>query len=112
MTRKLCIMLVIIMLFTTCAYAAAMARTSMDLTFSGTTANCHILVKEAGSSIDVTMKLYKGSTLVKSWSKSATGRVELSKTWTCISGQSYTLDADVTVNGSPVTVMPITETCP
>lgn len=112
MARKLCIVLAMIMLFTTCVYAAAMVRTSMDLTFSGTTANCYILVKEAGASIDVTMKLYKGSTLVKSWTKSGTGRVELNKTWTCISGQSYTLNADVTIDGFPISVTPVTKTCP
>jgi len=84
----------------------------MDLSFNGTTANCSISVKEAGSSISVTLKLYKGTTLVKSWSKSGTGKVELDKTWICISGQSYTLNADVIVDGSPVSVTPITKTCP
>lgn len=110
--RKLCIALVLVLLFTTFAYAAVMARTSMDLSFTGTTANCHISVKEAGASIDVTMKLYKGSALVKSWHKAGTGKVELDKTWTCISGQTYTLQADVTVGGNPINVTPITETCP
>ena len=110
--RKLCIILVLVLLFTTFAYAANMARTNMDLTFSGTTANCYICVKEAGSSINVTLKLYKGSTQIKSWNLTGTNKVEETKTCTCISGQTYTLRADVTVNGVPITITPVTRVCP
>ena len=110
--RRMCFALVVIMLFTTCVHAAMLSSTSMDLSYSGTTANCQITVREANASIDVTMELYRGSTLVKSWSKSGTNRVSLNKTWTCISGQAYTLEADVTVNGISVNVTPITKTCP
>ena len=90
--RRMCFALVVIMLFTTCVHAAMLSSTSMDLSYSGTTANCQITVREANASIDVTMSL--------------------NKTWTCISGQAYTLEADVTVNGISVNVTPITKTCP
>lgn len=110
--KKVCIILVVILLFSTCVHAATNSVASTSLDFSGTTATCTTTVNQLGASIDITMSLYRGTSLVKTWTKSGANKVTLSKTRSCISGQTYTLEADVTVNGVSVNVTPITKTCP
>lgn len=111
--RKICFVLIIILLFTVISCGASMAiEKELELTFSGTTATCSTLIKQYGSNIHVTMELYRGSTFITSWSKSGTNRVSINETRLCTSGQTYTLQVNVTVDGSPVYVPPVTKTCP
>ncbi|MCR4805805.1 MAG: hypothetical protein K5981_09220 [Clostridia bacterium] len=110
--KRLCIALIVVLVFASFASASDRGRVSLKLSFTGTTAKCKIEVTEAGAAIDVTMYLYEGSSLVCSWSKSGTDYVSLNKSRTCVSGQTYTLEADVTVNGVPISVTPVTKTCP
>lgn len=102
----------IMLLFSTCVYAATRSSASLALEFSGTTATCTTTVNQFGASIDISMSLYRGTALVKTWTKSGVNKVTLSKTYTCISGQIYTLQTDVTVNGVSINVNPVTKTCP
>ena len=111
--RKLCLILVVVLLFSSIIYGATTATgKTLTLTFDGTTAQCTTKITHSGAYIDVTMKLYKGTTFVQSWHKSGLDIVKLEKTKICISGQTYTLQADVTVDGVPVNVSPMTEICP
>lgn len=97
----------------TSAYAAeARAVLTPSLTFSGTTAYCEIKIVQFGAAIDATLELWSGNTLLASWSGTGTSRVIISKTKTVTRGQSYTLKAHGTVGGAPLTVAPVTKTCP
>ena len=84
-----------------------------SLTFSGTTAYCSCDVAEDSPSayIVVTMKLRKGNTVLKEWSKAGTGSVSMDKTATVTKGQTYILTVDVMVNGTSKPQQSVTKTC-
>lgn len=96
------------------AYAAGPRRISgsPSLSFSGTTATCKLSVISAGSTIDCTLTLYEGDTIIQSWSGSNTGYLLLSGSTTVQHGHTYTLSGSGSVNGSPITISPVTRTCP
>lgn len=83
-----------------------------SLSFSGTTANCKVVIVSSGNSINATLQLWRGNTLVKSWYDSGTSRLIIRGTYNATSGQSYTLRAVGTVGGVPFTSSSITKTCP
>lgn len=113
MRRVLVIILVVLLFATSLSYAGTLAITkSIKLTFSGTNANCLLTVKSPGDSISATLKLYHGTTMIDSWPASGTGSVTIGETHNCVSGQTYRLEADIMVNGSPVSITPATAVCP
>jgi hypothetical protein len=111
------ISLIFIMLFVVSLSlnAAAVIRSTSiipSLSFSGTTANCKVVVSASGKSINATLQLWCGTTLVKSWSSSGTSRLVIRGTYNATSGQSYTLRAVGTIGGISFTSTSITKTCP
>ena len=94
------------------AFAATNANsTSVYLSFSGTNANCNSSVRGRGT-INATMELWQGTTLVASWSCSGTGYVAFHETATAISGKSYSLKLSGTINGTSFNATPSNGTCP
>lgn len=81
------------------------------LSISGTTATCSVSVSRAEGDIDVTLELWCGKTLVDSWSNSGTGYVKIKETCKVSRGNTYTLIASGTVNGSPFEAPPVEKTC-
>ena len=81
------------------------------LTFSGTTALCEFRITDLGKYIQVTMELWKGSVLVKSWSKSGTDMVTMSETCTVDRGPTYTLKVSGTSDGVSFISIPVTKSC-
>ncbi len=111
--RKIAMVLIVVFLFTGCAFAATqVAGSSLKLRFSGTTANCSIHAEQAGAAIEVTMSLWNGTTKLKEWTKSGTGSVTKSGTHSCVSGVTYELQGSYTINGVEYDLTPITKTCP
>lgn len=86
---------------------------SPSLTFTGTTANCSVTVRGENSTdkISITAKLYRGGTLLATWTKSGTGSVKLSEKKTVTKNFSYTLESNVTINGVKQSVSPVTKAC-
>lgn len=82
-----------------------------NLSFSGTTANCSVTVKGSGT-INATLELWQGSTLIASWSESGTYRVSISGAASVSHGQTYTLTVSGTVGGVAIQATPVTKTCP
>lgn len=82
------------------------------LTFSGRTASCVCNVSDAGKTLQVTMELWEGSSLVDSWYKSGTSKVMMSETCTVTRGHSYTLKVRVMINGVSYGPYAITKQCP
>ena len=81
------------------------------LSFSGTTANCSVLVTSPTKEIDITLSLWQGNILIDSWSGSGTTVVSVQGTASVVKGRTYTLQATGTVDGEPITVVPVTRTC-
>lgn len=99
------------------AQAAGIARTpqtSPTMTFNGTMATFNVLVKadKPSDTVSVRVKLWRDSTCLNSWAASGTGSVSLSKTVSVISGKTYTLTVDATINGEKQSTKSITKTYP
>lgn len=110
--RLLLLLFVFAIMMSLTANAAIQAtRVEPMLTFSGTTATCKATVFGSGT-IDATMELWYGSTLVDSWSDTATNRLTLTGTHGVVSGRTYTLTVRGTVNGVAFTAPPVSKTCP
>ena len=62
--------------------------------------------------IDATMELWYGSTLVDSWSDSDSTCLTLAGTHSVVSGRTYTLTVSGTAGGIAFTGTPVSKTCP
>ena len=87
---------------------------NVSLTFNGTTAICTATCtgRRADDEVDVTLTLYQGSTVVDSWSKSGTYRVQMNEDCNVSRGRAYTLELVWTLNGQGQTSETVTKTCP
>lgn len=94
--------------------SAAESRASTiipTLTFDGTTANCQASITGIGKTIDATLELWHGDTLVDSWDGTATSRLILSGSCTVTKGQTYTLKVSGTIGGVEFEGTPVSGTC-
>ena len=96
------------------AAPARAPRIYPGLTFSGTTATCAATVRtdQPTDTVSMTVKLWQGSTCLKTWTASGTGKAALTETETVTSGKTYKLTVDSTVNGVPQPQTSVTRTCP
>lgn len=101
----------VFLLATTANAAVLVTKVTPSLTFSGTTANCSVTVRDSGKEIEATVELWYGNTLIDSWSDSGTSRLTVSGSHTVTKGRTYTMKVAVTVDGSNVNVSPISKTC-
>ena len=83
---------------------------SPRMTIAGNTATCSVKINAAGKEIDATLELKQGSTVIESWSDTATGSLTLSGTATVTSGVTYTLTISGTIDGVAFTPKSITRT--
>lgn len=85
------------------AYAAesraVVARPS--LSFDGTTAICQVSLISSGS-IDITLSLWQGNTLVKEWNEKGSNMVAMYETCSVTKGKSYSLTVSGTAGGETV----------
>ena len=84
------------------------------LTFSGTVATCkaEVYADKVSDQITVTMKLWHNGSLLKSWTKSGSMSVQMTKAATVVKGKTYKLTVDVSINGIVQPQKSITKTCP
>lgn len=105
MKRLISLASVAALVFVLCIPAGAVETRSttqnLDLTFEGTTAYCTATVTSWGKSIDATMVLKQGSTVIDSWSGTGTSVVVLEGEHTVTKGTTYTLEVSGTANGTP-----------
>ncbi len=83
-----------------------------SLVFNGTAIECRANVIDAGKTITVTAKLWRGSTLMGTWSDTGTSFVDVFGVKMGQSGQTYTLTVSYTINGVTHDMPDITRTCP
>ncbi|MDO4812839.1 MAG: hypothetical protein Q3995_04890 [Eubacteriales bacterium] len=111
--RLISLLFVFVMVMSLTANAAIQAtQVRPTLSFSGTKATCEVTVVDSGKSIDATMELWCGSTLVDSWSGSSSSLLTLTGDHDVVSGCTYTLTVSGTVNGVAFTGTPVSKTCP
>ena len=104
-------MILIMLISVLPARAANAGQPNVKLQFTGTTANCKGTVIANGS-ISVTLELWQGSTKLVSWPGSGSGYVQISQPYTVVSGVTYTLRLNGTINGVSFPEISETKTCP
>lgn len=102
--KKIALILAVVLMLSTplSAHAAEERMLSIypGISFSGTTAECSLAVTGdyADDEIDVVIKLWRGSTCLRTWYDSGEGYVFWEDTATVTKGKTYTLTVDVTIN--------------
>lgn len=110
--RFISLLLILALMMSLTANAAIQAaQVRPTLTFSGTTATCKAVISGVGT-IDATMELWYGSTLIDSWSDSDSTCLTLTGLHSVVSGRTYTLTVSGTVGGVSFTGTPVSKTCP
>ncbi len=111
------IVMMLVLVFASSVYAAYIPPDGLNynapsprMTVVGSTATCKVTLRAAGQTIDATLELKQGSTVIASWSDTGTGLLTLSGTATVVSGVTYTLTVSGTINGVPFTPASITKT--
>lgn len=96
------------------AYAVESRMNVLDpsLTIEGTTAYCSFTASALGKEISATMNLWSGSTLVDSWSGTATTYLALEGFCGVESGKVYVLYVSGTIGGESFYTQPVTVRCP
>lgn len=117
MKKTIIILLALVLVFSANAFAAGKVDDSdlrsigaPSLKVSGTTATCSAKVVSSGKTINATLELWQGGTLIASWSKTGTGLVTFSETVTIVRGLTYTLTLSGTINGVAFPTQSVTKT--
>ncbi len=116
--KKIAMLLAIILsVATPLTVQAATPRTQPvypNLSFTGTTANCSVTVLAASMTdeIELSVTLWLGNSWVKSWDVTGTGILSWHDTATVVSGNTYVLTVDVTVDGEDLDQVYISKKCP
>ena len=113
--QLLCIVLalLIIVAIPLTAYAATprMLVIHPILQFSDSTATCTVYIcAEATDTIVAKITLYRGSTLIDSWTTSSVGNISFKDTTDVSIKGEYTLSVDVTINGVAQDQVSVTKT--
>ena len=85
------------------------------LQFDGKTAHCYVEVSadHPNDPISVTATLWRGSTPLETWTETGNGYVYLSESKVVsVTGVTYKLTADVTINGEELDQVYTTAKCP
>lgn len=86
--------------------------TITSLNFSDGKAQCNLSVQDFGKHIVATMKLYKGTSLLATWSGSDNSVLSLSGQKSVMSGDTLTLKFTATVDGVAISIPKITKIAP
>lgn len=111
--KKLAFFLAILLVVSMPLQALAVATISPDLSFSGTTAKCDVLIMgdTASDHLKVTMKLMYGNRILATWTSEGYGYVAMSETTTVSTGKTYKLLVEVIANGVAKDPVYVTGTC-
>lgn len=107
----LVLMLVLSMSVSAVGYTPKRGVKTPSLWFTGTTANCRVTISEPNMQIDVTMELWHGQTLLKSWTDSGETYFKMERDYDgVVSGQTYTLKVYGTSGGVAFSLPAISRT--
>ena len=115
MKKIISVILVAVMLLAISASAFAepyrAASVTPTLSFSGTTANCKVTIRESGKAISATMSLWDGNTCLDSWSGNGTSLLIISGSHEVVQGKTYTLKVTGTSGSTTLVVEPVSGKC-
>lgn len=114
--RRMALFLAIILVISMPLSVSAAPRAlsiNPTLGFTGTTAECEVIVVGDNTSeyIEVSLKLMRGSYCVASWNASGYGYVYMYKEASVTKNVTYTLVAQVTVNNVAFTPVSVSDKC-
>ena len=115
--KKIALLLAIVLLVAMPLTAqAATPRTitvSPALSYTGTTANCSVLVVAENMSheIEVTIKLWHGTTCLETWYTSGNGYLSWRDTATVTLNNTYELTIDAVINGNAKDRITVSRKC-
>ena len=109
--RLIVLAAVALLLFGFTAQAAVTAYATPTLTFTGNTANCGVIIRDKGKYIDATLELWQGNSMVASWSNTGYSLVNITGTYVCTSGITYTLRVSGTAGGVTISYTPVSGSC-
>lgn len=105
MKKAIPLLLFLALLFAQPVYAEAasprIATIWPSMAFNGSTAQCSVSVTadHTSDNIKIVVKLWRNNQCIKTWEDSGTGYLIVNKTTTVSKGYTYTLTADVTLDG-------------
>lgn len=107
------LVLVVSSSFSSLAATSRIVSVVPKLTFSGTIANCSatVIANSSSDSIAVTVKLWQGTTCLKTWSDSGNGYLTFKGTKTVTNGKTYKLTVDATINGVKQSTASVSAKC-
>ena len=75
-----------------------------EISVNGTTATCTVraIADNMSEYLEATIRLYRGSTLIATWYEDGYGYINWTQTKTVLSGYTYKLTVDLTVDGDAV----------
>lgn len=111
--RIITLVLILALALSMTAHAAEPRVTKVlpTLDFSGTTANCQVIVTDSGKDIEVIMTLYHGLTRIDYWTGSGTSYVKVTGDCKVTDGTTYRLVITGTIDGVPFTATEVVGTC-
>lgn len=110
--RFVIVSLLLAVLLCTASYAAQPRASFVPgLTFTGTTANCSVVVSSVNDEINVVLELWEGNTRLKSWEGSGVTYVMINETYPVTKSKTYTLTVNGSIAGVPFGEESITKTC-
>jgi hypothetical protein len=110
-------LLFLVLLFAQPVYAeAASPRTATiwpSMAFNGTTAQCSVSVTadHFTDDIEIVVKLWRNGQCIKTWEDSGTGYLIFDRTTTVTRGYTYTMTADVTLDGALQPTVSVSKEC-
>lgn len=115
--KVLALTLVLVLTLSTVAQAAGPARTKRidpTLSFGATTVTCTVVAQgnSPTDTVSVTAKLWTSGVCKGTWTGRGTGTVTVKGSRAITKGATYTLTADVTINGVAQPTKSVTKTCP
>lgn len=114
--RILAFMLVIALMLPVAAQALTprAISASPSLSFNGTTASCSVRILSGNFSDEIiaTIKLCYGDNVAATWHRTASGYLFFTDSIAVVSGRTYQLVVDYTVNGETMTTAWVENTCP
>lgn len=109
------LLLLLLLLLTSTAYAqdTRINYSFADISFSGTTATCIVVIPGNTNSdqISATIKLRCGSQSIKTWNDSSSGVLSFKETVSVTKGKTYDLVVEYTINGKAQSSFSDSGTC-
>ena len=109
----LAVLLMILLINTANAQEIRINSGYVDITFSGTTANCYAEISgnKASDKISATIELRCGNQTIRTWNVSDDGSLSFYETVSVTKGKTYELVVECTVNGKAQSSFSDSGTC-